>query len=65
MYTKQHYKSITKIFYNMKPVKSDLETFDEFMARLNYYNKIVARFIDLFTEDNDNFNKVKFIEAIE
>ena len=49
----------------MKPVKSDLETFDEFMARLNYYNKIVARFIDLFTEDNDNFNKVKFIEAIE
>jgi len=65
MFRGEHYKKIAKIFYDMKPVKSDLETFDEYTARLNYYNRIIARFSLMFEKDNKNYNHSKFYSAIE
>lgn len=65
MFTQSHYIAIVKVLKETNP-KYDI-TRDEYkmFTKLEMWNRIKDDLVILFEEDNDNFNKQKFIDALE
>ena len=65
MFTQSHYIAIVKVLKETNP-KYDI-TRDEYkmFTKLEMWNRINDDLVILFEEDNDNFNKQKFIDALE
>lgn len=61
--TKKDYIQFAKKFEGLKPVQSDLETLDEYMARREEWKIMIWAVSDIFQQDNPRFDPDKFLKA--
>ena len=62
--TKKDYIKIAKVLKEIKPKKIDTENVHSYGLRLALWDKIVVNLADIFKEDNDRFNEIKFFRAV-
>lgn len=63
MMSKKIYVQFAKKFEGLKPIQSDIESLDEYMARREEWKIMVWACTDIFEEDNPNFDNKRFLKA--
>ena len=65
MFTKENYIKIAKVMRESNPDYDIIRDNDVYLNKKGMWFKVLDKLIDMFEEDNERFNKDKFINNIQ